>query len=417
MSATIGIRREDKNEWERRAPLTPDAVARLVASGYDVVVQPSDLRIFSDDEYRRAGATVAEDLSASGLVIAVKEIPADLIHGRCAYLFFSHTIKGQAHNMGLLRRVLDTEATLIDYEPVVGQDGLRLVHFGRFAGLAGAIDGLWGLGQRVGSPLAGLGAAWSYPDLATALAAVRQAGERIRADGFGPAPLVIGVVGDGNVARGSQEVLDALGAVEIAPADLDIATDPHTIYRVTFRETDTVTAGDAVFDVADYRSNPQRYRSTFNAYLPKLTLLINAMYWDERAPRLVSRDDLLTGGRLQMIADLSCDIDGGVEATVRSTTPDDPVYVYDPTTAQAVSGFEGPGVAVLAVDHLPCELPLDASRSFSDALEPWIPALADADYAAPVMDLPAPWRNAVIAHRGALTRTHAWLEGALSQKV
>jgi alpha-aminoadipic semialdehyde synthase len=313
--------------------------------------------------------------------------------------------------MGLLQRVLDTGATLIDYEPVVGADGLRLVHFGRFAGLAGAIDGLWGLGQRLGTPLERLGPAWSYPDLASALDAVAHAGDAIRDQGFGTQPLVIGVVGDGNVARGAQEVLDVLGAVAVAPSDLAQARDLHTIYRVTFREADTVDAGDAVFDVADYRANPGRYHSTFGQFLPRLTLLVNAMYWDERAPRLVSRDELREPGRLQLIADLSCDIDGGVEATVRSTTPDDPIYVYDPATGDAPSGFAGPGVAVLAVDHLPCELPLDASRSFSDALEPWVPALAR--FAQSRQPLPAPWRNALIAEGGELAPAHAHLVGPL----
>ncbi len=411
MAAVVGIRREDKNKWERRVPLTPQAVRRLVSSGLRVIVQPSTVRIFSDEEYLQAGAIVAEDVSPCCLVMAVKEIPAELIHGPTAYLFFSHTIKGQPHNMGLLQRVLDTGATLIDYEPVVGEDGLRLVHFGRFAGLAGAIDGLWGLGRRVGTPLAALGPAWSYPDLAAALEAVTQAGVAIREQGFGNRPLIIGVVGDGNVARGAQEVLDALGAVEVAPSAVAHATDPHTVYRVTFREADTVDAGDAVFDVADYRSNPGRYHSTFDQYLPQLTLLVNAMYWDERAPRLVSRDELREPGQLQMIADLSCDIDGGVQATVRSTTPDDPIYVYDPESGQAVSGFTGPGVAVLAVDHLPCELPLDASRSFSDALEPWIPALAR--FAQSREPLPAPWRDAVIVDAGELTPAHAHLVRAL----
>lgn len=408
MSITIGIRREDKNRWERRVPLTPQAIARLVAAGYSVIVQPSAVRIFDDEQYRQAGATLSEDLSGCQLVIAVKEIPAELIHGPTAYLFFSHTIKGQTHNMGLLQRILDTGATLLDYEPVVGPDGLRLVHFGRFAGLAGAIDGLWGLGQRIGTPLAALGPAWSYADLQAALAAVQEAGNTIRTEGFGQEPLVIGVVGEGNVGRGAQEVLDALGAVEVEPNALDSATDPHTIYRVTFAEPDTVSAGDATFSVDDYRQNPQRYWSTFATYLPKLTLLINAMYWDERAPRLVSRQDLFAAGRLQMIADLSCDIDGGVEATVRSTTPDDPVFVYDPATGSAPSGFKGPGVAVLAVDHLPCELPLDASRSFSDALEPWIAQVAA--FVADGVELPPAWQRALIADRGGLTPPHTWLQ-------
>lgn len=429
MTVTVGIRREDKNKWERRVPLTPDAVHRLVDGGIPVVVQPSKLRIFTDDEYRRAGALLSDDLSSCALVLAVKEIPTELIHPQTAYVFFSHTMKGQVHNMPLLQHVIDVDATLIDYEPVVDPSGSRLVHFGRFAGIAGTIDGLWALGRRLqadGShtPLLDISPAWRYSDLQDAKDAVSGVGERIRTEGFPDGVLAIGVVGDGNVARGAHEVLDALGAVSVAPDHLrDPALHgpgPEAIIRATFRESDTVARSDGgPFDLADYRAHPSDYQSVFAQYLPDLSMIVNAIYWDEHAPRLVSRDDLrqrLTpGSRLRVIADLSCDIDGGIQATVRATTPDNPVFVYDPHTGTAEDGVVGPGVVVLAVDHLPCELPKDASISFSDSLEPWIAELAGIDYSAPVTELKMPeeWRRAVIAHRGHLAPDHQHLSVGL----
>jgi alpha-aminoadipic semialdehyde synthase len=225
------------------------------------------------------------------------------------------------------------------------------------------------------------------------------------------------VVGDGNVARGAHEILDALGAHSVSPAELLAGvSDDHLIYRVTFHEEHTVASDTEEFDVSDYHAHPDRYHSVFAPYLDRLTLLVNAMYWHESAPRLASREDLAhADSSLRLIADLSCDIDGGIQATVRATTPDDPVFVYDPTTGGDASGFEGPGVAVLAVDHLPCELPRDASTSFSNALEPWIPDLARADYGQdlPDLNLPPQWHRAVIAHRGELAPAYSHLHTAL----
>ena len=137
----IGIRREDKDPWEARAPLVPDDVARLTSSGAaEIVVQPSPQRVFSDNEYLRAGARVDEDLGACDIVLAVKEIPPELFRPGGSYAFFSHTIKGQAHNMGMLRRLMELECQLMDYERIADDRGRRLIFFSRFAGLAGAVD-------------------------------------------------------------------------------------------------------------------------------------------------------------------------------------------------------------------------------------------------------------------------------------
>ena len=48
----LGIRREDKNRWERRAPLAPHHVRILVERGIKVIIQPSSLRTFSDRQYK-----------------------------------------------------------------------------------------------------------------------------------------------------------------------------------------------------------------------------------------------------------------------------------------------------------------------------------------------------------------------------
>ena len=145
----LGIRREDKNEWEARVPLIPSDVEKLIRKGIEVVLQPSPIRIFTDQEYERIGATISEDLSDCPLILAVKEIPVDFIEEGKTYVFFSHTIKGQDYNMPLLQAMIDKKAQIIDYERIVDDQNRRLIFFGKHAGLAGMVSSLWALGQRL----------------------------------------------------------------------------------------------------------------------------------------------------------------------------------------------------------------------------------------------------------------------------
>lgn len=409
-------------------PLTPAAVGSLIhENGLDVRVESSPTRVFSDDDYRAVGARVVDDLTDCDVVLAVKEIPTHLLQPGTAYVFFSHTIKGQHHSMPLLRQVLDTRATLIDYEPIVDGTGVRLVHFGRFAGLAGMVDALGEFGRRwatkgVESSLLDLRPAFTYDSLTEALDAVAAVGRRIAAEGL-PAqmgPLAIGVTGYGHVAQGVHEVLAQLPLVEVAPADLTAdliaQADGTAVYVTVFTEQETVARRDgAPFTVAGYRTEPTAFRSTFAPFVQNLSMLVNSVLWQPEAPRLLTLEELRTlfdgGSRLSFIADLSCDIGGGIEATVRATTSDEPVFVFDPDTGSAPAGFAGPGVAILAVDNLPCEFPLDASVSFSEALLGMVPALGHADFAVPFvdLDLPPELKHAVVAHRGELTPRFAHL--------
>jgi saccharopine dehydrogenase (NAD+, L-lysine-forming) len=432
MTALIGIRREDKSEWERRVPVTPqDASALQEEHGIQVMVQPSDVRAFSAKEFAEAGVTVQEDLSSCPVILGIKEMPEYSFEPDKAYIFFAHVIKGQAYNMPMLQRMLDLGCTLIDYERVVDEKNRRLIFFGWHAGVAGMIDTLWALGQRlawegISSPFAILRQTHTYRDLAEAKAALDQVRTRIEAEGLPEqvTPLILGVAGYGNVSRGAQEMLDLLPVIEIEPEEVAaIAASKdfsrHHLYKAVFKEWHMVepASPDGVFELQDYYDHPEKYRGVFERYLPHLTVLANAIFWTERYPRLVTKAyarDLFGGEvkpRLRVIGDISCDVEGAIECTVKSTEPGDPIYVYDPLTGDVTDGYAGPGVVVMAVDILPSELPREASTDFSRVLKPFIPAIAQCDFSSPfeVCTLPPEIKRAVIAYQGQLTPDYEYI--------
>ncbi len=435
MSVRIGIRREDKSVWERRAPIIPEHARQLQEEqDIEVWVQPSDIRVFRDEEYTQMGARVTEDLSPCQVVWAVKEIPPDFFQPRRTYVFFAHVIKGQEYNMPMLKRMLEMGCTLIDYEKVTDESGRRLIFFGRHAGLAGMIDTLWALGQRlnwerVSNPFGELEQARQYDSLREAKAAVAAVGERIAEEGLPMQvrPLICGFAGYGNVFRGANEIIDLLPVHEIRPDQVASVAQggggaPTELYKVVFKEEHMVEriepppSGKA-FDLQEYYDHPELYRPVFSAYLPHLTVLVNCIYWEAKYPRLATKTDVrrLYGGdkapRLRIIGDISCDVEGAIEATVTCTEPGDPVFVYDPAADQAQSGVAGRGPVILAVDILPSELPRDSSEYFSDVLMDYVPAIARADYTVPfeALDLAPEIRRAVIVYQGELTPDYQYL--------
>ncbi|MBN1180043.1 MAG: hypothetical protein JXD18_12595 [Anaerolineae bacterium] len=435
MTRRVGIRREDKSIWERRVPIVPQDAAWLKKNhGLEFVVQPSDIRVFKEAEYEAIGAMVQEDLSACDAIFAVKEVPPKLILPNAAYVFFAHVIKGQTYNMEMLQTLLERNCTLIDYEKVTDANGRRLIFFGRQAGWAGMLDSLWALGQRLEweglpTPFNTLRQAHDYPDLESARQAVKEAGERIRAEGLPHSltPLVVGFAGYGNVSQGAQDIFDLLPFEDVAPEQLaalfDGEASPHTLYKVVFKEQHIVepVGPDAAFKLQEYYDHPEAYRSRFPAYLPYLTMLVNGIYWDTRYPRLMTKDDaraLFNGPerpRLRVIGDITCDVEGSIQCNVRCTEPGNPIYVYNPLTGAAQDGVAGDGLVVLAVDILPSELPREASLYFSSVLKDYVPAIAQADYTAPfeALDLPPEIKRAVITYQGELTPQYQYLEDYL----
>jgi alpha-aminoadipic semialdehyde synthase len=431
MNPKIGIRREDKNQWERRVPLTPEQVKQLVGRGIEVVVQPSPIRAFSDEQYRAAGARIDEDLSGCRLVFGVKEFPDPIFRVGGGYVYFAHVIKGQAHNMPMLRRLLDLGCTLIDYEKVTDDAGRRLIFFGRHAGLAGMIDTLWALGQRlkakkIATPFSRIRKAHQYPDLDHALEAVSDAGEEIRKKGLPRAlgSLSFGFTGYGNVSRGAQEVFDRLPHVKVPPEKLARAVrrrppERHRLIKTVFEERHLAAPREKgrPFELKEYYEHPERFRPIFYRHVPDLDVVVNCIFWTQKYPRLITRD-LLRGlylcqdePRLKVIGDISCDVEGAIEVTVRTTDSGDPVFTWLVDEDRDAPGVRGKGPVVLAVDNLPCELPVESSRDFGNALLPYVEAMARADFGAPFaeLDLPMPIKRAVIAHQGKLTPDYAYL--------
>jgi len=433
MIKCIGIIRETKNEWERRAPLIPADVKSLLAGQpVQFVVQPSDLRIFREEEYLAQGAAICDDLSGCEMIIGIKEIKIKDLLTQKIYLFFSHTIKGQSYNMPMLRKIMELEDTLIDYERMINEKGQRLIYFSYHAGLAGVIDTLWAYGKKMAlegieSPFSKIKHSLQYPDLPHTKTALQEVGEEIRIHGLPPAisPCVIGITGYGNVSHGVQHLLDILPVTSIEPAEIagvrkSKTRNRHTIFKTVFKEehmVESIIKGQP-FDLQDYYKNPDKYRSRFESYLDHLNILVNASFWNNQYPRHVTRKYIRelyareTMPTLRVIGDISCDVQGGVECTLKNTTPGNPVFTYLPDRDEACDGFEGHGLVIMAVDNLPSEIPAEASAYFSSILKNLLPDLLQADYSLDFNDLnlPPSLKKAVVVYHGELTPDYQYLK-------
>lgn len=429
----IGIRHEDKYKFERRTPIIPDHVKELTEySGIQFFVESSGKRVFQDQEYMDAGAVVTVDLSDCDVIFGVKEMPEDYFAKDKAYVFFSHVIKGQPYNMPMLRQLMKEKATLIDYERIEGEKGQRLIFFGRYAGLAGMINTLWTTGQRflakgIETPFSKLKQTRHYNSLDEAKEHVFNTGKEIKTSGLSELakPLVIAVTGDGNVSKGALEILsllpgESISAEELKNGDYDKDQD---IIKVNLLVGDYMIPNeDHEFGLHHYINNPDQYTSTIEEFLPEIKVLVNGIYWDEKYPRLVTKDwlkkmDSSNRLKLEVIGDITCDIHGSVECTERATPIEDPVFVYDPKTDFFEMGFEGRGVAVMAVDILPSELPGEASIHFSEALKPYIKDFAETDFSKPFhqLGLPGEIKNAIIVHHGELVPDYSYLKSSLPE--
>jgi alpha-aminoadipic semialdehyde synthase len=430
-----------------QVPLTPDNVRVLVKEhGLRVLVQPSPKRVFADAEYVEAGAEMTDDLSAAWTILGVKEVPpAKLLPGK-NYVFFSHTIKAQPYNMGLLDTILEKKIRLVDYECIT-QYGRRadprLVAFGRFAGIAGAVDFMRGLGERFlnkgfSTPFLSIGATYMYPNERAWRAAVVECGERIARIGLPEemCPFVCAVTGNGNVAKGVEEILELLPHEWVIPEDLPAVMGrsgrehTHKVFLVeanwdhivrrratparaspspvsdavevpvasaeSYHDKTSFAANDPLASRDEYRSNPERYENCFAEMVaPFVSALFVCNYWDARYPRVLTikqTQSLQRQGRLRLegVCDISCDMRGSVEFLSKFTSIEHPYYVWEveKDTVHDTEGFMSkPGVLFHAVDHLPSECPLEASMHFGRCLLQFVPALARADPEASLAEL------------------------------
>ena len=357
----IGILRETKHPAERRVPLTPHQAADLQKAlpMLEIIVQTSKTRIFSDDAYRKAGIQVKEFLNDCDWIFGIKEVnKEDLIEGK-TYLFFSHVIKKQAHNRELFSEMIRKKITLIDYELFTDANGLRLVAFGRWAGIVGAYNGLraWGIREHR-FELKPAYLCHTKDELCAALSLLKK-----------PA-LKILITGEGRVAGGAMEILKCFGAERIEVKDFLTKEFPVPVYCLIGPQHYTEHISGCAFDFSHFARYPQEYRSAFLPFTRSADMLITAHYWDPAAPEMIRLEAMQQPGfRIHLIADISCDIGGPIDSTLRATTIEEPFYDFDPVEAREKPPFSHERhITVMAVDNLPAELPGDSSESFGETL-------------------------------------------------
>lgn len=424
---TIGIRRENEDrKFEARVPLVPADVQKLQEQLGDrvrFIVQPAQLRTFSDAEFAAAGAIIQEDLSEADMICCVKELyPEQLLDGK-TYLVFAHVIKGQPDNMPLLQRLLDRHITLIDYECITDEAGRRTVFFGRSAGQTGMFETLRAFGQRcvaLGKPcvFADLKPVYEYVNLSEAKVHLQILGDRLRQDptllGVTDYPLVVAIAGLGNVGQGAMEILQLLSPQTVSAEALPtlFASGRTGLFQCLLQKSDTLRNADGLFDSAEYTTFPNRYSSRIPDLLPYVSILLNCVFWAPQYPRILPHDAFQAAwrhghNRLQVVGDLSCDPPAGsVACTVQSGDLYNPVFGYDPLTRAVLEPFPEDGVTVMAVDNLSAGLPHDASVAFSEMLRDWIPPLVAAklDGANWVDVLPPALLRATVTHQGRLMK-------------
>jgi len=393
----IGLIREGKIPWDRRVPLAP-ASARYInqtIANVEVVCQTSAHRAFSDQEYIEAGVPVVSDLSDCDILLGVKEVPiSDLLPGK-VYFFFSHTIKKQEFNRGLLRAIIEKDITLVDYECLTNSSGNRLLAFGRFAGIVGAYNTIWAFGQRY--RLFDTRRARDCFDLKQ----LQQEFSRVTL----PA-IKIALTGGGRVAKGTMEVLNSMGIRRVSPAQFINQDYQEPVYvQLNARDYHQHLDG-SVFNRGEFFANPENYRSSFLQYARLADVLIAGSYWDPRAPVLFTRLDILKPDfKIKIVGDISCDINGSVASTRKASTIDEPLYDYNPSEDKIEPPLsDEANITVMSIDNLPGELPRDASLDFGeDFICRVLPSLIDSDSQGTIS-------RATITRQGRLTSSFSYLQ-------
>jgi alpha-aminoadipic semialdehyde synthase len=433
-SLVVGIMRETK-EREHRAPLVPSDVEWLVDRGVSVEVEKSRNRAFSDQEYKKNGAKIVDKIQEATLLVGIKEPRVHDLHRHKIYMVFSHTAKGQPHNMPLLKACLKNNTTLIDYERIVDLYGTRLVFFGRFAGICGTVDSLHYLGKKlawkgVDSPLSLIKPAYEYGSLEEMKEALIKVGQLIHRRGFNEeiSPFIVGITGHGNVSRGVQEILELFNPVEIHPSNMmefiqHSRKQRQRLYKIVFlREEKFRLKKGKGFYFEEYLRKPKKFESNLDVYLPYLNIFIHTSYWDRKFPRLVTKKMIDTlskrkSFRLEFIGDLSCDVEGSIELTYKTTTPEKATFTYDTVRKKFVDGHKSKGVTILAVDNLPAEMPREASDDFSGLIRDYVYQIAIHGVTDITlhMAIPAEVRNAVVTQDGKLTEKSKYLKKYISR--
>ena len=390
----IGIIKEYKSPPDKRVVFSPKKCVETLQKFPQVefFVEKSDIRCFSDLEYEEMGLKVVTDLSNCDVLIGVKEVPIEKLIDNKKYFFFSHTIKKQPYNKKLLQQIIKKNIELFDHETIVDNNNNRLIGFGYYAGVIGAYNGLRAYGLKNHT--------FSIPkaiDLKD-----RQEFNSILKSLSIPNMKIL-LTGKGRVGSGTKEVLDFLKIKEVSAQDFINETYNESVY-VNIDVLDYNYSDSIENTVSNFYNYPEKFRSTFSKFLSVSDIYFAGHYHNPKAPKLITLDDIKNPDfNVQVIADISCDIDGPIASTIRPSTIENPTYGFHKEKLVECDFLDENALAVMAVDNLPCELPRDSSEMFGEMfLKYVIPSFFNNDQENIL-------KNSKITSKGSLTDRFSYL--------
>lgn len=395
----IGLVRETKIPEDNRVALSPAQVAKLNQEfpESEIVVQSSDIRAFTDEQYRKAGVKVLGDMSSCDVLFGIKEAQIDTLIPNKHYFFFAHIAKMQEYNRPLLQAMLAKNLTFSDYEYLVDENGERVCAFGWWAGVVGVYYTLRGYLLKEGRN------SLPKPDRTFTLAQMR----KILAIAQMPKVKVL-ITGNGRVAQGATYVMRECRAQELTYEQF-ISDEPVSclsFYRASVNELVKRKDGKP-FDRSDFRLHPEAYESDFIKFARHTDIFIPCHFWDPQAPVYLEQEDFEKYQLpIKMIGDITCDICGGIKSTIRPATHAEPYYDFNPVTHQEELPFSSPkNITVMAVDTCPNALAIDASEYFGDMLTEYVfkPLLSGNGEKSEVI------KKATIVKNGELTEKFSYL--------
>jgi len=324
----IGVPKEIKNN-ENRVGLTPAGVSALAKAGHKLFVQSTagNGSGFSDDEYKKAGATIlktiAEVYKKADMIIKVKEpikVEYSLIkEGQLLFTYFHF-----ASYEPLAKAMIKSKAICLAYETVEKKDRSLplLVPMSEVAGRMSIQEGA----KYLEKPMGGRG---------ILLGGV---------PGVKPAHVLI--LGGGIV--GTQAAKMAAGmAADVTIMDISIPR---------LRELDDILPAN----VKTVFSNEYNIRDAIKT----ADLIVGAVLIPgAKAPHLITRDMLKLMRPGTVLVDVAVDQGGCIE-TCKPTTHEDPTYVID-------------GIIHYCVANMPGAVPYTSTLALTNATLPYALQLAN----------------------------------------
>ncbi|MDC0204869.1 NAD(P)-dependent oxidoreductase [Flavobacteriales bacterium] len=397
----IGLLKEEKMPEDKRVGLTPTQCTMLVERYpfIEFLVKSSDNRCFSDDMYTAEGIKVVNELSDCDVLLGIKEVPIPSLIPNKTYFFFSHTIKGQTYNRDLLLKMMELNISMVDYEVLKDKQGRRLLGFGTYAGVVGAYNSFLSYGLKSGNyKLKPAHKCDNRVEMENELDKIKLTNEKIV------------ITGKGRAGKGVIELMKLANIKEVSKSDFLYQSFNEAVFlHLNTMDYNERKDGNPS-DKNEFYNNPKLYKSSFMDFAKHANIFIAAHYYSTDSPFLFTREDAKHPDfNLKVIADISCDINGPVASTIRSSTVTNPIYGYNPQTEQEDDYMKNDVIAVMAVDNLPCELPKDASEYFgNELLEHILPLIVKGDKDKII-------ENATICKNGDLTPQFDYLRNFVNE--